>query len=300
MSYYFIEASKNTPSYSLNLRSIVNYTHTRSQNSKDEIAFKMHNHDIFEVTAIEKGTMIIKIDEVSYELCEGDIIIANPYELHEGKWRSGVECEYTTLTCPLNSFLYSGFGGMKDEINDLLASKCGFKTKISASEPFAKEITNHIKDAYVAKNKSGAYNKCAVISHTFAIFSLLFEHYYRELPKLERKNNKHFFKSVTAYLEENYQKKIGTADISAALYMSKSQFCHNFRKYYNNKFSSFLCYYRVVKAAKEREFEEKNLTDIAREVGFTSYQYFARAFKEHIGCSPSEYFKSKKETAKNE
>ena len=56
-----------------------------------------------------------------------------------------------------------------------------YKNKISSSDSFAAEIANHIKQAYAAKSKTGAHNICTVITHTFAIFSLLFEHYYEEL-----------------------------------------------------------------------------------------------------------------------
>ena len=297
MSYYY-KAKPIDNSTDFTVPKIVNYTYTSSLNFKGTEAFYMHNHDIFELSVITKGKMDMQVDAVIYEASEGDIIVINPYELHSGKWYEGVECEYKTLTCNLNSLLFSGFGGMKSEIQNLLTSKYGFKNKISSSDSFAAEITNHIKQAYAAKSKTGAHNICTVITHTFAIFSLLFEHYYEELPLIERKNNKHFFKAVTVYLEENYQKKISTANISASLYMSESQFCHIFKKYYNNSFSKFLCKYRVMKAAKEIRFEEKSLAEIARDVGFTSYQYFARAFKAHIGCSPSAYFNLQKEASK--
>lgn len=297
MSYYYKEKPMESTAV-FPTPKVINYTCTNSRYSKSEEAFAIHNHDIFEITAITKGSMNMQIDADIYEVKAGDIIVVNPYELHEGKWHAKTECEYITLTCSLNLILFSSYGGMKSEIHNLLTSKCGFKTKISSSEPFAKEIVDHIKRAYAANNKEGAHNICSAITHTYAIFSLLFEHYYKELPKIERKNNKHFFKAVTVYLEANYQKAISTSDIAAALYLSVSQFCHSFKKYYNDSFSKFLCKYRIMKATKELKFEEKSLTDISREVGFTSYQYFARAFKAHIGCSPRAYFNIQKEIPK--
>ena len=291
MSYYYRNKSDASTKSAIDQR-VVNYTRTKSENCAKSCAFELHNHDIFELTTVTKGRFTEKIDDRSYEVYEGDIIIANPYELHEGFWTSDEECEYLTLTCSLNTILFSGFGGMKEHLHDLLSSKCGFKTKIGADEPCAKEIASLVKRGYEACIKSGVPDNLEAISRTFEIFSILFKHYYGVLPHRVRKNNKDFFKSVTAYLEENYKNKIGTSDVSAALFMSKSQFCHNFKKYYNDSFSKFLCKYRVMKAVKQNQ-EGTSLLEISRSVGFTSYHYFARAFNLHLGCSPSDYFKSK-------
>ena len=294
MSYYYIEKKKSSKAGTSSPR-IVNYTRSEYTPSDSNVAFKLHNHDIFELTVVTEGSFTEIVDGIAYKLHEGDIIIANPYELHEGELSFNTRCVYLTLTCSLESFLFSRLGGMSGEIQELLSSRYGFKTRITANEPFAKEIVRHIKCAYESSKSEDSFKRCEAISHTYAVFSLLFEHYYAPLPGGEKRNNKNFFKAVTEYLEENYQRKIGTADISSALYMSESQFCHSFRKYYNESFSKFLCKYRITKAQKDAQSYGKPLGEIARSVGFSSYQYFARAFREILGCSPGEYFKSKKE-----
>ena len=296
MSYYFKEKRAESSAS----QRIVNFTLTSSKNADDIIPFALHNHDIFELSAVTMGRLDVSIDEAVYELSEGDIIIANPYELHEGKRHGESEYEYITMTCPINTLLFSSLGGMKTEIGDLLSSRSGFKTKIGKDEPNAKRIAELMKRGYEATKKDGAVGKCSALSQAFEIFSLLFELYYGELEKTgNRKNNKDFFKAVTAYLDEHYRDRISTSNISAALYMSESQFCHSFRKYYNESFSRFLCKYRVTKAAQNISGEKsKSLAEIARGVGFSSYQYFAHAFMRQFGCSPSAYFKAKKESSR--
>ena len=74
MSYYY----KKKESVDSALQRIVNFTLTSSKNADDINPFALHNHDIFELSAVTMGRLDVSIDEAVYELSEGDIIIANP------------------------------------------------------------------------------------------------------------------------------------------------------------------------------------------------------------------------------
>ena len=58
--------------------------------------------------------------------------------------------------------------------------------------------------------------------------------------------------------------------------------------------SEFLRTHRLKTAAKLLENGEANISEVGYAVGFNQPAYFSTAFKQHFGCSPSEFIKTKK------
>ncbi len=293
MSYYYIEkAEAKHVSTGLPL----NFSKNSQKDSEEKIAFRLHNHDIFEISTVLSDTLSFSLDGKSYDAGVGDVVISNPFVLHEGIWR-GTSCEYVTLTCNLSSLF--GFCGeqMRSIVSKLLSSELAFKPIIRHTEPRANEIYKHMKYGYEALKQGSPFGKCEALSHTYAIFSILTEKYLKKnSPDEIKKNNKDFFRSTTVYLEENYKKKIHTADIAAYMYMDEAQFCRKFKSHYNTNFSAYLRKYRIQKTVDIHKTFGKSMSEIATDVGFSSYRYFAKAFKEHYGVSPKRFLKLKEDS----
>ncbi len=92
----------------------------------------------------------------------------------------------------------------------------------------------------------------------------------------ERDQNR--LKSVFAFIDTHYQRKIEISEIAEHSNLSKEAFCRYFKKMTRLTFTEFVNHYRVDKA-KKLLLLDKNITETCFACGFESVSYFNRVFK---------------------
>lgn len=96
------------------------------------------------------------------------------------------------------------------------------------------------------------------------------------------------FLNIENYIIENISGKIKLTDLAMSEYLSPQYLSSEFRRKFNTTFGSMLEYYRVKKAVTLMIGGDVKTTYIVKECGFSDNKYFYRAFKRHMGCTPSE------------
>ena len=91
------------------------------------------------------------------------------------------------------------------------------------------------------------------------------------------------------FIEKNYKDDISLDDIVEVTDLSKYHFTREFKKYMNDTPINYLAKIRINKALTYLSMNEKNIEWIAREVGFSSSNYFSKVFKKVTGVSPNSY-----------
>ena len=145
MSYYYIDkedVGQKNPDLPLN------FTKTASTPTHSPLAFKLHNHDIFEVSVVTLGTFSVVVDGEKYHLRASDAVVIHPFALHEGYFEHE-EGEYITLTCNLNALLSFGVN-LRALKSSLLRSETVFVPIVRSTDRFAKEIAQHMLQGYEA------------------------------------------------------------------------------------------------------------------------------------------------------
>jgi YesN/AraC family two-component response regulator len=105
--------------------------------------------------------------------------------------------------------------------------------------------------------------------------------------------NEQFLKKVIRNLEQNYRNdKYGIDNLYHELSISRVQLHRKLTALTGLSASNFIRNYRLEKARNLLLQSEKNVSEIAYEVGFTDPNYFSRTFSLEYGLSPSEMRKS--------
>lgn len=91
------------------------------------------------------------------------------------------------------------------------------------------------------------------------------------------------------FIEENYGKDFGLAEVAQAVHTSKFNFCKLFAKATGIHFTNYVSRVRVEKAKNLLLNPNLRISEIAYEVGFQSLTHFNRIFKKILGESPTEY-----------
>lgn len=95
--------------------------------------------------------------------------------------------------------------------------------------------------------------------------------------------------SVLAYLEKHLAEPISLGRLAGVAHMSPSTLLRTFRAALGTTPIRYLLCLRTRKAADRLQQEDKTITEVALETGFSDANYFARCFRKIFGVSPSVY-----------
>ncbi|HWR12615.1 MAG TPA: helix-turn-helix domain-containing protein [Rectinemataceae bacterium] len=101
--------------------------------------------------------------------------------------------------------------------------------------------------------------------------------------------SKSLVKRAMKYVEENSELPLSYRDVAKEVFVSPSYFLFLFKRERGLTFVDFLTAVRVEKAKLLLATTEKNVTEIAFEVGFNNPNYFSSTFRKLVGMSPKEY-----------
>lgn len=96
---------------------------------------------------------------------------------------------------------------------------------------------------------------------------------------------------VITYIKENYTKNLTLTSLSAALKIKVSIVSKAVKTGTGMKFNDYLSFIRIQNSKQKIINTNKKITQIASEVGYNDYCYFASKFKQMIGVLPSDYRK---------
>lgn len=95
--------------------------------------------------------------------------------------------------------------------------------------------------------------------------------------------------SACDFVYQAYGQRIALDQVAALCRLSPSRFSRIFRAEHGFSFGEYLLRYRIERAGELLALPGSLVKEVAYSVGFNDLSYFARAFKRHVGITPSEY-----------
>ncbi len=91
------------------------------------------------------------------------------------------------------------------------------------------------------------------------------------------------------FMQEHYAEPLSLDDIASALHVSGYHLSHVFSRESNFTLFSYLTSLRMERARSLLTRGDRNVSEVARAVGYRDANYFSKAFRKHWGCSPTEF-----------
>ena len=110
-----------------------------------------------------------------------------------------------------------------------------------------------------------------------------------EISQHKKDRNQQRIEAVERYLEEHYCKDISLKDAADYIGLSPAYLSRCFKKTKGINFKDYLTKIRMEKAKYFIREEKKSIAETAFEVGYNDPNYFSKAFKQHVGISPTQY-----------
>ena len=154
-----------------------------------------------------------------------------------------------------------------------------------------------MKDIYVLSQNPKEDYELTIHQNLMSIWHKLYV-YYSSQPERGNKNLIHIqrLREILAFIHENYAAEISLDDIADSASLSKSECCRFFKKHMDMTIFDYILYYKILKSLPLLS-EDRNITDVAFCVGFSSASYYTQIFKRYMKCTPLQYKKGKKSEA---
>ncbi|EXG85365.1 DNA-binding domain-containing protein, AraC-type [Clostridium sp. ASBs410] len=251
----------------------------------------LHWHDEMEFIYVKKGTGLVSVDFIPYEVHGGDIIVVSPGKLHTiEKWKQE-SMEYENIIFDLN----------------LLRSRhpdvC-WESYLSPISRGQKNLPVHMtKDIPLYSGIASCLDKIDQVRETFPegyellikgkLMELFFLFWSNEAssssPPPRPKKELERTRQILKYVEQHYNRPLSIDEVSNACGMSQSHFMRFFKNTMGMPFTAYLNDYRLTMASRLLLFSEDSVLTIAGDTGFNNLSYFNRIFKEKFGITPREF-----------
>lgn len=252
----------------------------------------LHHHDLFEILYIVSGKVSYSIDELHYELNDGDLVLISPTSLHRLDKVISHKCERIVLTFSQN-FLnyYSGLNTNLEQIFQTAKERKAYKISFKDSDRKTLEkYLNNMCDLQFSKEYGADVMFNIRFMQSLLLINILGQNNSTELEVI--KSNK-IISEVVDYIHKNLHTKILIKDIAHNLSLSESRLSHLFKEETGISILKFINKKRLM-YSKELIRNGEHLGNVHTLCGFTDNTSFFRAFKKEYGITPKTYYKNYK------
>ena len=254
--------------------------------------FSGESHDFWELVYIDKGEAEVLADDVWSAVPEGNMVFHRPMQFHN-LCANGIDAPnvaIVTFVCTSDEMQFFDNKQIKatDQEKELLAKIISLALK-AFSTPLDDIFTNSLEKTgdkmseqllgiYLEELLASVYVRCAG----------------QNKPNPPGLKTGSTAAQVVDYMASHINQALSVGEIAAGLMMSESQLKQIFKKETGFGVMTYFRNMKINHAKLLLRREEKNVTEIAQELGYDSIHHFSKQFKNMTGMSPREYVRSVK------
>ncbi len=244
---------------------------TCAKYENDWLSF-IHTHPFTELFLVKGGSGVFLVEDKSYPLKKGDLVLVNPNTSHTEKSSEENPLEYIVVAVENFSL------GLKEN-NHFTFNCAGHNQNIV-----------RFMDYLVMEREAGKPYSDRVCQNILEVILI-------EILRLTGLNidaaptvsaSKECFK-LKRYMDTNYSEKITIDDLAKLSNLNKYYLIHAFNKYFGCSPINYLCRTRIRVAKELLTNSDLSISNISQSAGFSSQSYFSQCFIKDCGISPRDY-----------
>ena len=236
-----------------------------------------HYHDYFELYFLDSGERYHLMDDKLFKLQAGDCILFPPQTMHRSYGDQDIAFSRVVLYFRPETITSA------DLLHKLLHSQVVYR-------PDNQELHQLRRIIYAMEEEQNSHLDC----HDECMQSLL----NLVMVQLLRMNQESTgilretrVTKVIQYIHNHYTEDISLKDLSERFYVSEYYLCREFKKSTKRTIVEYIRQTRIMNAKRLFMETDRNVTEVARETGFSNLTHFNRVFREVADITPSEYRK---------
>lgn len=247
-----------------------------------------HWHAEMELLHVISGRFFLTIDEESFSLAAGDTVYIAPGRLHGGKPE---QCVYACIVFDAHQLLKTN-AFCRPLITDVESRRVDILPRFPAMDQELRPTLEQLFEAVRQRQEGWALTTLGCLFAFFGGAFRLGAYRLNAAPPDRESRNVLKLKTVFELMESRLDNPPTLRELSASIGMSPKYFCRFFKLATHQTPMEYLGYYRIEQACLEMATTDKNVTEIALDLGYSELNYFIRCFKKHKGVTPKKYMDS--------
>ena len=259
-------------------------------------SFMWHWHPEIEITYIQKGRMLYKVNQQEFYMNAGDMLFGNCNTLHAGCMlhddNSGHnDCEYISITfAPKLVYGFYESSVYKKYVEPLIQDFSTPAIHIDFSKVWHKQFADLIKQIITIYESKEKFYELEICIKLQILWMVILENLTpSEKSSTYNKRDYERIREIMNYIEQNFDKTISLKSISDHIHLCESECSRLFKRYMNISLFSFLQEYRIERSLEYLADKRESISNIAQKCGFSDSNYYAKVFTKIKGISPSAY-----------
>lgn len=252
-----------------------------------------HLHREFEFLVLNKGRGKIFIDDVEYEINEGDVVFINSEALHVGVSIDESKAEFFAIVFAPEMF--GSFGDdviMNKYVFPVMNKMVGFQSIYSIEVPWQCRAIELLRDIHDVYRLAKPCYELRIKAMLMEVWELCFNESVSIHKSTASDRSVEDMKKVFAYINREYMNSLSLEDMASQINMSRGYFCRRFSEIMHMTPFEYLMQVRIENSSRMLREGKLAVGEIALECGFNSFSYFSKTFKRFTGYTPSKYQKA--------
>ena len=241
----------------------------------------LHYHNENELYLLLKGRVKYFVDNKTYEVNEGDLIIIPSGSLHSTDTEDCLYNERLLISFDNNVF----FSNISPSLQELMK-----ETIIHIPSNNRALIENMFYK--IESECNGNRENRDIFLKLYMSELLLYLYRYRVQKVDNKQNNDKTIQQIIQYMNLNYQNQITLSDIAKTFGFTESYLSKRFKSLVGTGINEYINYIRIEHAERLLKTQQYTITEIATRCGFNESSYFASVFKKFKGITPYKFSKN--------
>jgi AraC-like DNA-binding protein len=229
-----------------------------------------------EILHVIKGRMELVMGDRRYRVGPGDTAVVPAGTMHRDEFdtTTSLDALFCSFTWPLAEAYFERVG------NDTLANmSADRRTQLVA-------MFDQIRADPLGESPA---SRALLRTRLLAILLFILRQEDDEPSPEEESASRHLMLQAKEYLHAHYSDCIALNEIATALRVSPYHLSHVFSQESDFSLFGYLMQVRMNKAKELLRARRQNVSEVSRAVGYQDPNYFSKAFRKHVGKSPSAY-----------
>ena len=247
--------------------------------------------DAWELIYVDRGQVLITTDTGNFPLSAGELYLHSPNIPHGLQGDGNNSANLLSVIFPCRSPILHQLSGrhlrpnssQQALLKDILReSRASFGNKLD--DPSVLHPTREKDPPIGAEQMIGCYLTELLVSHLRQVN--------RPQSVDKKRGSQPVLDAIITYMEQNLTRKMSMELLSEEFHVSESYIKRLFAQYKQTGAIKFFTALKIEQAKKLLREREKNVSQIAEDMGYDNIYYFCNQFKKFTGMSPMEYRKS--------
>lgn len=241
-----------------------------------------HWHNHLEIICLSEGTMTAYINENSYNLTAGDILVINPKDIHYTHALG--DCHYYLLQIPAVHLERISHDWKLLHFMEFIPSSSD-----SDLESLNRKLTNIFNELTRLHNSRHEGDNLLLLIQLYKFLHILYTMNSYVISAQSRNRTARDFTRIEQsmqYVKKNFKHQITLKEIADYIMVSPEYFCRLFKKYTGQTFFNYLAQIRLLNFYQDLMHTEESITYLLEKNGITNYKQFMTMFKKAYGTTP--------------